>query len=161
MTFETSAAEQRLLEGIHVSHVGICVTDAQRSVRFYTEGLGFEPVEGWPVGNAFAALAEISPPMKGRVQILAKGGTRIEIIGYETPPVEGKPATTRNQVGFTHLSFYVDDIEAVEARLVGLGARVLEDTRTHIDVPTGTLDMVFLADPDGVRLELVQDTTRR
>jgi len=26
------------------SHLGICVSDLERSVRFYVEGLGFEPV---------------------------------------------------------------------------------------------------------------------
>jgi len=148
-------------DGIRVSHTGVCVTNYERSLRFYTEGLGFVPVEGWPVGGrGFAALAEVEPPMKGRVQILSKHGVRIEIIGWTTPPAEGTPLTARNHVGLTHLSFYVDDLSAVEARLVALGATVLEDTRLHIDVPDGQLDMVFLADPDGVRIELVQDTTR-
>ena len=52
----------------------------------------------------------------------------------------------------------VDDLPAVVARLVALGARVLEDTRTHVDIPGGGVDIVFLADPDGVRIELSQFT---
>jgi lactoylglutathione lyase len=35
---------------------------------------------------------------------------------------------------------------------------VLEDTRTHVDIPGGGVDIVFLADPDGVRIELSQFT---
>lgn len=157
----TAKDEVAVVDGITMSHVGVCVTDYERSVRFYTEGLGFELAEGWPVGNGFAGLAEVSRPMRGRVQILSKGAARIEIIGWTTPAAEGTPLTSRNHVGLTHLSFYVEDIVAVETRLVGLGATVLEDTRLHIDTPEGTLDMVFLADPDGVRIELVQDTSRR
>jgi len=148
------------MEEITVSHVGICVTDHERSVRFYKEGLGFETVEAFPCGSRFAPLAELPPPTRSQVEILAKGGTRIEIIGWTTPAAHGKPSETRNQVGFTHLSLYVERLAEVEARLVSLGATVLEHTRVHLDLPDGTMDMVFLADPDGVRIELVQDTTR-
>jgi catechol 2,3-dioxygenase-like lactoylglutathione lyase family enzyme len=147
-------------DGLVMSHVGICVSDYERSLRFYLEGLGFELAEGWPVGSSFAALAEVSPPMKGRTQIIRKGSTRLEIIGWSRPAVEGTPLSRRNQNGLTHLSFYVDDLDAVAKHLVSLGAALLEDTRLHIDQPAGTMDMVFLADPDGTRIELVQDTTK-
>lgn len=30
-------------------------------------------------------------------------------------------------------------------------------TRSHIPMPTGSMDVLFLADPDGVRIELVQE----
>ena len=29
------------------SHLGVCVSDLDRSLRFYTEGLGFEEAESW------------------------------------------------------------------------------------------------------------------
>ena len=35
------------------SHLGICVSDLERSVRFYCEGLGFEPVATHQVGAEF------------------------------------------------------------------------------------------------------------
>ena len=42
------------------SHLGICVSDLERSVRFYCEGLGFEPVAIPPGRRAeFAALMEV------------------------------------------------------------------------------------------------------
>jgi lactoylglutathione lyase len=147
-------------DGAVFSHVGICVSDYERSLRFYTEGLGFELAEGWPVGNTFAPLAEVEPPMKGSTQIIRKGSTRLEIIGWTTPAAGGTPLQRRNQNGLTHLSFYVDQLDEVTAHLVSLGATLLENTRVHIEVPSGTMDMVFLADPDGTRIELVQDATK-
>ncbi|OHV41616.1 MULTISPECIES: VOC family protein [Pseudofrankia] len=149
-----------VIDGAVFSHVGICVSDYEKSLRFYTEGLGFELAEGWPVGDVFAPLAEVSPPMKARTQISRKGATRLEIIGWTTPAAGGTPLQRRNQNGLTHLSFYVDDLAAVAGHLVSLGATLPEDTRVHIDVPGGAMDMVFLADPDGTRIELVQDTTK-
>ena len=59
-----------------------------------------------------------------------------------------------NALGLTHLSFRVEDLEAVTARLVALGGRVLEDTR--VDNPRYGASVLFLVDPDGTRIELVQ-----
>ena len=40
-----------------------------------------------------------------------------------------------------------------------LGCRVLEDTRTVIPFPGGRTELLFLADPDGTRLELMAFVT--
>ena len=143
---------------VSMSHVGLCVSDLDRSLRFYTEGLGFEPADGIDIGDGLAPLAEVPVPIECRAQFITHGATTIELLGWNRPAAEGTPPTTRRQVGFTHLSVNVDDLAAVEARLVALGARVLEDTRTHLDIPGGEVDIVFLADPDGVRIELSRFT---
>ncbi len=148
-----SAAENGV---VSVSHVGLCVADLERSLRFYTEGLGFEAADGFDIGDDLAQLAEVPAPMECRAQFITHGSTTIELLGWRHPAAEGATSTSRRQLGFTHLSVNVDDLAAVEARLVELGARVLEDTRTHMDIPGGRVDIVFLADPDGVRIELSQ-----
>jgi lactoylglutathione lyase len=143
---------------VSVSHVGLCVSDLERSLRFYTEGLGFEPADGFDIDDGLAHLAEVPAPVECRAQFITHGSTTIELLGWRRPGVEGEAPASRRHVGFTHLSVNVDDLAAVEARLVGLGARVLEDTRTHLDLPGARVDIVFLADPDGVRIELSQFT---
>lgn len=143
---------------VSVSHVGLCVSDLDRSLRFYTEGLGFEPADGFDIDDGLAHLAEVPAPVECRAQFITHGSTTIELLGWRQPGVEGEVSTTRRHVGFTHLSVNVDDLPAVEARLVGLGGRVLEDTRTHLELSGARVDIVFLADPDGVRIELSQFT---
>jgi lactoylglutathione lyase len=91
--------------------------------------------------------------------MIVKGATKLELLGWRHPKAEGKALTTRRQIGFTHLSVHVDDLAAVEARLVALGATPIEYTRTHFPMPGGAMDMLFLADPDGVRVELVQQSS--
>jgi lactoylglutathione lyase len=141
-----------------MSHVGLCVSDLERSLRFYTEGLGFEVADGFDIGDGLAPLAEVPPPVECRAQFITHGSLTIELLGWRQPGVEGTPPASRRELGFTHLSVNVDDLAAVEARLVGLGARALEDTRTHLDLDGACVDIVFLADPDGVRIELNQLT---
>ncbi|MGZ4728549.1 MAG: VOC family protein [Acidimicrobiales bacterium] len=139
-----------------VTHIGLCVSDFERSLRFYTEGLGFEVAEGWDIPSALAHLAEVPPPIDVRSQMIVRDGWKLELLGWRTPNAEGLALQTRGQIGFTHLSIHVSDLLAVEQRLVALGATAIESTRSHIPMPTGSMDVLFLADPDGIRIELVQ-----
>jgi lactoylglutathione lyase len=143
-----------------MSHTGVCVSDLEASLRFYTEGLGFEVAEGYDVGDEVADTLEVPRGVVLRSQMIVKDGTKLELLGWTSPAVEGTPSSARNQLGLTHLSFEVEDLPAVEARLVELGATVIESTRTHIDMGVATLDLLFLADPDGTRIELMETRAR-
>ena len=59
-----------------------------------------------------------------------------------------------NQVGLTHLSFVVGDLDALLAKLRALGATVLEATR--LDSQGKGSNAIFVTDPDGTRIELVE-----
>ena len=139
-----------------VSHVGLCVSDLERSLRFYTEGLGFETAEGWDIRGPLARLAEVDGDMLCRSQMIVKGPAKLELLGWTSPPAEGDALTRRNQIGFTHLSVHVEDLPSVAERLVALGGTLLESTRLRIPMPDGPMDVLFVADPDGVRVELIE-----
>ena len=159
---ESTHAEARcyrhVVATITPSHTALCVSNLERSLRFYTEGLGYEVQERFETGDEVAGLCEIEmpTPITMCAQFLAKDGVRLELVHWPEPGVHGTPSRTRNQLGLTHLSYEVTDLAEVEARLVSLGATVIEGTRTHTDRPTYEVDMVFLADPDGTRIELVE-----
>jgi len=57
-----------------------------------------------------------------------------------------------NQLGLTHLSFRVDDLEAVAQKIEEMGGTVHTGTRTTFGP---TLDFIYCTDPDGVRIELM------
>ena len=145
---------------VRFSHSGLCVADLAVSLRFYCEGLGFEVAEGYDVGDEVADTLEVPKGVELRSQMIVRDGVKVELLGWTSPAVEGTPSRARNQLGLTHLSFEVEDMPTIEARLVALGATVLESTRTHIDMGVATLDLLFLADPDGTRIELMETKTR-
>jgi catechol 2,3-dioxygenase-like lactoylglutathione lyase family enzyme len=146
---------------VAISHIGLCVSDFDRALRFYTEGLGFEVAEGWDIADWGARLAEVSPPMLCRSQMLVNGLTKIELLGWKTPQAEGEALRTRRQIGFTHLSVHVENLSGVEERLVRLGATPIESTRVSIPMPGRRVsNVLFLADPDGIRIELVEELDR-
>lgn len=137
---------------ISVSHVGVCASDLARSVRFYTEALGFVLDYYVDVGAPFDVLTEL-PGLECRIGFFRQDGLRIELAGYASPDVVGTPERRpMNQVGLTHLSLVVEDIDAVTERIVTFGGRVYPQTK--VATPKGRL--IFCTDPDGVRIELWQ-----
>ena len=146
---------------VRVSHVAVAVTDLAASLRFYTEGLGFEAGPCFESGDEVAAVSEVDPPVLMRSQYLTKDGFRLELMDWETPAVHGEASRFRNQRGLTHLSFEVDDIVEVEERLLELGGHRLADARVTVEREPADISLVFLTDPDGTRIELLQRHTER
>jgi glyoxylase I family protein len=138
-----------------LSHIGICVADLERSVRFYRDILGFEELSRLHVkGPEPERLLNIAG---GELQAvyLQRDGTRIELLYY---PVAGHQSndTPRpmNKLGLTHLSLRVADLDAVVATIVQGGGVNLPETR--VDNAAWGSKAVFVTDPDGLRIELIQ-----
>ena len=137
------------------SHFGICVSDVERSVRFYCEGLGFERAESVPVGPEYSPLVEL-PDISVTAQFLRRGPTTVELLCFEHPaPVGSRERRPVNQFGLTHLAFNVHDVDATAARLAGLGGSLIGTSRVTIDALGNRIELIQLTDPDGVRIELV------
>jgi predicted enzyme related to lactoylglutathione lyase len=135
-----------------VSHIGLCVSDLDRSMRFYCDGLGFETLLKYDIGNEFAKTMEIDGDVVLTSQMIARDGLMIELLHFISPGVIGSPSDIRNMRGFTHLSFNVDDVNETIATLVDCGGSLIESTRTVNE----TGEIVFVADPDGTRIELMK-----
>jgi catechol 2,3-dioxygenase-like lactoylglutathione lyase family enzyme len=133
------------------THLGLCVSDLDRSLRFYRDVFGFKEdsarpplaMQGQPTAR-FLGLSEVDL----RAVYLVRDGVCLELLAYPAPGTLGDGAPREmNRVGLTHLSFEVTVIEPVLARVREAGGRVLEDSR----IPPA----VFVTDPDGTRIELV------
>ncbi len=136
------------------SHVGICVSDLERSLRFYRDLLGFVPEHELEIGGAPVDTLLRLRGTQLRAVFLVRDGVRIELLHFTSPP--GPPARSRpmHEPGLTHLSFRVADLEATLAALREAGERVLEDT--VLGFPEVGAGAAFVSDPDGQVIELVQ-----
>jgi len=143
---------------LRVSHIGICVADLERSLTFYRDVLGFEPRSRAPFTGAPVDRLLGLDGVRLDAVWLERDGTRLELLRFDAPGTESS-ATPRpmNALGFTHLSLRVDDLDATLAELRAhetLGARVLDETR--VDNYEHGIAAIFVLDPDGTRVELVQ-----
>src|SRR3954462_8051216 len=131
------------------SHIGLCVRNLERSLLFYCDGLGFERAESYPIDDSFAAVLEVGGVIALTSPVIRRGDAPIELLGWELPEPAGTPSTSRQQLGFTHLSFYVDDVQSTAERLVRLGGEMLPNT--GLTLPAAN-DLVFVGYPAGSRV---------
>lgn len=143
-------------KGLHFSHIGILTTDFDKSVAFYRDALGFEAGhESSTEGTAeISALCGIDGPIASRRQFMTReDGLILELRFWASPPTFGSTtARPMNEYGMSHISFHVDDVDEVAAKIVDSGGTVLPETRTRL----GDYDLLFCTDPSGVRIELMK-----
>jgi glyoxylase I family protein len=116
----------------------IC-SDYERSKRFYVETLGLEVVR------------EVHRMERGsyKLDLRLPDGTQIELFSFPDPP--GRPSYPE-ACGLRHLAFEVESVDEAARELADLGVAV-ESVR--VDEHTGKR-FTFLADPDGLPLELYE-----
>jgi len=141
---------------IRPHHIGICVTDLEASLRFWVDGMGFNTTMVTEVGNEWGRALEVPGEVQCTAHFLEKDGFEFELLHYRSPGSFGEASANRNHIGFTHLAVYVDDIDKEIEHLVSCGGTVLSDTRTKIGEGAYSMELVFLADPNGVRVELMK-----
>jgi catechol 2,3-dioxygenase-like lactoylglutathione lyase family enzyme len=138
---------------ISVSHIGICVSDLAKAMRFYCDGLGFKETIRYKIGSEAGPIMEIDGNIVLNSVMIRKDSLNIELLDFETPKVQradGRRSLTLT--GITHLSLLVDDVDAVAAKAVECGGILVKHTRTKMDQG----DFVYLTDPDGTRVELMR-----
>jgi catechol 2,3-dioxygenase-like lactoylglutathione lyase family enzyme len=138
-----------------LSHIGICVTDLEASVVFYRDALGFSELSRLEVsGSEPERLLELKDVALHAVY-LERDGTRIELLHFDSPGETGGPGPRPvNQTGLTHLSFRVTSLDDTIAAVESRGGQVLESTR--IQSPRYETSAIFVTDPDGLRIELLE-----
>ncbi len=141
------------MEVRRLTHMGLCVSDLDRSLRFYSDVLGCKEIgrldlEGEPVDKLNGMEG-----VKVRTVYVERDGWRIELIEFLSPDWIGpQAARPMNQLGLTHLSFRVEDLDEACERIEAEGGSLLADTR--LDMPGARVIMAL--DPDGTRLELIE-----
>src|ERR1700709_286263 len=97
-----------------LNHAVMYVSDLARSVAFYTEVMGFEPVGMTPDG------------FKGAAFLRASGSTNDHDLGLFEIGSSARPSLAgRGQVGLYHLAWEVDtlaELQATAERLADAGA---------------------------------------
>jgi lactoylglutathione lyase len=125
-----------MLRPLALDHVGLLVTDMEKSLRFY-QALGLE------------LLRIVGPKSDGsRIAVLRVGNQELNV--FSAPGVP--PADVRTSAGMDHLCLQMDAavIEELTAELQQAGIAVVGGP---VQRREGT--SLFVSDPDGVRVELL------
>lgn len=141
-----------------MNHVGLTVADLERSIEFYSGLMGLgEPPADWvfTIGGEWLSQMVAEEDATIRVAFLPMDDIVLELLEYQHP--EGAKTNDRpnRDAGAMHLAFNVDDVDAIYERLKD---EVVFNSPPQT-VPNGPWAggrVVYLRDPDGTCLELVQ-----
>jgi catechol 2,3-dioxygenase-like lactoylglutathione lyase family enzyme len=137
-----------------MDHVGIVVDDLAAAKAFFVE-LGLEPggegsVEGDEVDRivgldgARSEIAFFKTP---------DGHSQLELVKFHSPPTpSGDPHAPANVPGLRHLTFAVDDVDAVVAGLEALGAELVGEVVRY----GNSYRLCYIRGPEGIIVELAE-----
>ena len=143
--------------GVTLNHTGFVVTDIEKAIEFYCDGIGLSV--RFQVEAGGAELSQLLGYDDVQVKAAFVGGVdghSLEIIEYVNPKSEERDAAEqyrRNVTGASHLSFNVKSIDEVLARIEPMGAKV---NNPPVELIAG-LRCVYLQDPWGNWVELDED----
>lgn len=142
-----------------IHHVGITVADADRSLRFYRDLLGMKVLGDNRLTQASVATLLGADSIDVRIVDLdTSDGRIVELLEYATPRGTHVDYASRDS-GTAHVAFEVADLETIRARIEALGGSVISRAAVTAGDTEGIfagVRLLYVRDPDGMILELVQ-----
>lgn len=139
----------------HFDHVTIVVRDVEAAKRFFRL-LGFQEdksvVIAGPPFSTYMDVNEIEAEHVTLVLANVSPRTEVQLLKYHHPDPLPDPAIRNlTKLGFNHVCFAVDDLEAEVARLQAQGVQLRNEIMAFHD-----RKLVFLSGPEGITVELAE-----
>jgi catechol 2,3-dioxygenase-like lactoylglutathione lyase family enzyme len=143
-----------------LDHVSITVSDLDRSLGFYRDALGMREVERHRLEGEGISRMAAKPGVVLDVVRLAAGPSDDLLVDLQryVAPEGGAVDGDLGDVGHAHICFVVDDMAAAVADLREHGAELVSEP-VGFTLDSGSLHVVFVRDPDGFVVELVEYPT--
>ncbi len=152
------AEEPRPYRVRRIHHVGITVADLDRSLVFYRDLLGMNVI-GCSDEEDVGAIVGIPGARAHIADLDAGNGQILELLEYGRR-VEERRVSRPDTIGSCHLSLQVAQLDAALSRLEDAGFTLLGQVA---QLSTGGVwhdcTVVYLRDPDGIILELIERAT--
>ena len=137
-----------------IDHVGIIVNDLPAAKEFFLD-LGLEMIGEGEVEGEWAGRIIGLQDVKAEIIMLRTpdGETNIELSKFHSPTDEnGIQPSLANTLGIRHITFAVEEIEAIVAKLKKNGAELVGEIQTY----ENTYKLCYIRGPEGIILELAE-----
>jgi lactoylglutathione lyase len=140
-------------------HTGLQVRSLDQSIAFYRDVLGFEQVFRWNPHAPYVGELVGYPEVDLHAAILRMPGsdTFLELLEYRNVERHAVDTNTANP-GTAHIAFFVDDLDALYHELNDRGVGSVSKPVTPTIGPNQGGRAVYMMDPDGIRVELIQSS---
>ncbi len=135
-------------------HVGIVVKDMEKALYFYRDLLGFKIVKKMQEsGNYIDSVCGVKKISVITVKLSADDNNLIELLYFISPVSKNNAAKGLTDVGFSHISCTVENIDATYDRLSKAGIHFNSLPQVSSE---GYAKVAFCLDPEGNFIELVE-----
>jgi len=138
-------------------HIGITVRSLENSVAFYRDRIGLEEVLAANMTAPYVGELLGYEQLDLRIVVMRMPNSDwcLELLEYRN--IESESIDPRNgNVGTAHLAFMVDDLDREYERLTDGGVAAVSPPVEPTEGPNKGGKVVYMIDPDGVRIELIQ-----
>jgi catechol 2,3-dioxygenase-like lactoylglutathione lyase family enzyme len=135
-----------------LNHMGLTVSDIERSLAFYRDTVGMKPEYRTRIAGEWFDTLTHNRGAEIDVAQLTLGGFSLQLVQYLAAGGERLPLG-HNQVGNPHLCIDVEDVDAKRRAVVAAGGL---DPTPIVDIMGGGTRSFYVADPDGVPVEFLQ-----
>jgi catechol 2,3-dioxygenase-like lactoylglutathione lyase family enzyme len=139
---------------LRMDHVGIVVEDLAAATEFFLE-LGLEPQGEMSIEGELVDRIIGLEDVRTQVTMLQTpdGNGKVELIQFHSPPAQpGDASAPSNALGIRHLTFAVEAVDDVVARLERHGAELVGEVVTY----GNAYRLCYLRGPAGVIVELAE-----
>ena len=137
-----------------MDHVGVVVDDLAAATAFFVE-LGLELQGGGTVEGDWVDRIVGLEGVRSEIAMMQTpdGHGRLELTKFHAPSGRGgDPHAPANTPGLRHITFAVDDLDAVLARLQARGAELVGEVERYED----SYRLCYLRGPEGIIVELAE-----
>lgn len=138
-----------------MEHVGIVVDDLPAAIDFFVE-LGLERQGGAEVAGEWVDRVIGLEGVQAEIAMLQTpdGHGRVELARFQAPVGRsGEESPLANAPGIRHISFLVEDIDGVVARLKARGAELVGELEQYKDI----YRLCYVRGPAGIIVELAEE----
>lgn len=141
---------------LSTNHTSFTVSDIDRTIAFFTDVLGFELLSKAPRDPK--AIEKITGVVGGDtiIAFVQGPGHRLELIQYIGPNDRGSVRPRPCDVGFAHVAYDVDDIDAAVSAAERHDVRVIGEVYAIDNGPNAGRRVAYLRDPDGITVEFIE-----
>jgi catechol 2,3-dioxygenase-like lactoylglutathione lyase family enzyme len=149
--------EEKMARITKAHHTGLTVLSLERSIAFYRDILGFELVFQWnPQAPYIGELVGYrTVDLHSAVLRIPGSDVFLELLEYRGIPKVFNEMSNGN-IGNAHIAFFVDELDSLFEHLTALGVKSVSRPITPTIGPNQGGRAVYLIDPDGFRVELIE-----
>ena len=137
-----------------MDHVGVIVNDLSAAKAFFLD-IELEASEAELEGSWLDQIVGLPDVKTALIMLRAPdGGADLELVKFYRPADENEgQQNLANSLGIRHMTFVVDDIEAVVAKLKEKGVELFSEIQTYED----SYKLCYVRGPEGIILELAEE----